>query len=47
MQSLKKIYIVVMKLNWFFALHFFANGLYSLDKLIYVTFKSDLDLQPT
>ena len=28
MQSLKKIYAVVMELNWFFALHFFPNGLY-------------------
>ena len=28
MQSFKKIYLVVMKLNQFFALHFFANGLY-------------------
>ena len=28
MQSFKKIYSVVMKLNQFFALHFFANGLY-------------------
>ena len=26
MQSFKKIYSVVMKLNRFFALHFFANG---------------------
>ena len=28
MQSFRKIYSVVMKLNQFFALHFFANGLY-------------------
>ena len=28
MQSFKKIYIVVMKLNRFFALHFFANDLF-------------------
>ena len=30
MQSLKKIYSEVMKLNQFFALHFFANDLYSI-----------------
>ena len=28
MQSFKKIYSVIMKLNRFFALHFFANDLY-------------------
>ena len=28
MQSFKKIHLVVMKLNPFFALRFFANGLY-------------------
>ena len=28
MQSFKKIYSVIMKLNQFFALHFFANDLY-------------------
>ena len=27
MQSFKKIYLVVMKLNRYFALHFFANDL--------------------
>ena len=27
-QSFKNIYSVVMKLNWFFARHFFANDLY-------------------
>ena len=28
MQSFKKIYSVIIKLNRFFALHFFANNLY-------------------
>ena len=32
MQSFKDIYSVVMKLNQFFALHFFANGLYQWNK---------------
>ena len=39
MQSFKKINLVVMKLNHFFALHFFANGLYHI--LIYIANISD------
>ena len=34
MQSFKKIYSVVMKLNRFFALHVFANDLYIRHDLI-------------
>ena len=44
-QSFRKIYAVVMELNRFFAVHFFANGLY-ISICLYKNMFCDPSLEP-